>query len=286
MADPSGYRERTLTAQDGLRLYFRDYGDPAWTTTPVLCLGGLTRNAKDFDRLAADLARTRRVLCPDYRGRGRSQYDLNWRNYQPAVYLNDIRHLLAATNCHRVAVIGTSMGGLLATALAAMAPTAVAGVVLNDVGPDLNDGAVTRILNYVGRDRPQKDWDGAVAHLKEILPLLGLKSEEDWQRFARSTFREGKDGQLHYDWDVNLVKPLISPAEPLPDLWRLFRALRTLPAAVVRGENSDVLTAPTLVRMLETVPHMKDVTISGMGHAPTLEEPEARDLIDTVLAQA
>ncbi len=283
MPGSAQYREGYLTSQDGLRLYYRDYGDPLAPGATVLCLGGLTRNSKDFDILATALSETRRVLCPDIRGRGRSQYDSNWRNYNPGTYLDDIRHLLVATNTHRVAVIGTSMGGLLATGLAVALPTAIAGVVLNDVGPDIKPAAIERILGYVGTDRPQSDWPGAVSHLKEVLPLLGLRSEEDWLRFAQNTFRKGTDDLLHHDWDAALVKPLLHPEEDLPDLWRLFHALRERPVALLRGENSDVLTAETFERMIASIPDIISHTIPGMGHAPTLDEPEARDAIGRIL---
>ena len=113
-----GFRERWFSAQDGLRLYFRDYGSPSAPGTPMLCLGGLARNSKDFDRLARRLCQHRRVVCPDYRGRGRSSYDPQWQNYRPEVYLNDLAHLLAVCNLHRVLVCGTSMGGLLSMGLA------------------------------------------------------------------------------------------------------------------------------------------------------------------------
>ena len=130
------YREATVSAQDGLALYYRDYGDALASKTPVLCLPGLTRNSADFAELAARLSRGRRVLCPDYRGRGRSAYDSNWRNYDPYVYINDISHLLAATGIGRAVIVGTSMGGLLAMGLAVLRPTLVAGAVLNDIGPN------------------------------------------------------------------------------------------------------------------------------------------------------
>nr|WP_300500421.1 alpha/beta fold hydrolase [uncultured Rhodococcus sp.] len=140
-----GYRERWLTAQDGLKLYFRDYqppggvtgGGPAASATPVLCLPGVSRNSKDFAPLAQRLSQGRRVICPDYRGRGRSQYDPDWSHYHPPVYVDDIRHLLCALGVHRVHVIGTSLGGILAMVMAVAMPGTVAGAVLNDIGPEI-----------------------------------------------------------------------------------------------------------------------------------------------------
>lgn len=281
-----GCRERHLASQDNLQLYYRDYGDPLSPGLPVLCLPGLTRNSKDFHLLAVRLSRERRVLCPDYRGRGKSEYDPDWRRYRPTTYLDDLRHLLAATNCHRVVVIGTSMGGLLASGLAVSMPGVLAGAVLNDVGPEINAAAAARILDYAGRDRPQPDWPTATAHLREMLPTLGLETDAEWLRFTQATFREGEDGQLHFDWDPNLARYFAERQEPTPDLWALFRALGRVPVAALRGANSDVLTEATFERMRDEVPNLIHVTVAGKGHAPALDEPAALGAIDTVLEQA
>src|SRR5689334_21399825 len=156
------YREGRVSVQDGLALYYRDYGDRLAGRTPMLCLSGLTRNSADFAALAERLSGDRRVICPDYRGRGRSAYDRDWRNYDPYVYISDISHLLTATGIGRAVIVGTSMGGLLAMGLAVLRPTLVAGVVLNDIGPDVASPGLARILQYVGVDYPQSDWDTAI----------------------------------------------------------------------------------------------------------------------------
>lgn len=282
MTDP-GYSERQYRSQDNLRLYWRDYGDPASPRTTVLCLPGLTRNSKDFHKVALALAPERRVICPDYRGRGRSHHDPDWRRYQPTTYLNDIRHLLVVAGVHRVAVIGTSMGGLLATGLAAVAPTAIAGVLLNDVGPDLNPDGIKRIFNYVGRDWPQPDWATAVEHLKTILPRIGLDNEEDWMTLTRNTFREGDDGLLHVDWDIRLALPFRKPPARPPDLWALLRGLEGLPVAAIRGENSDVLGPETFEHMGDALPDLYRVTVPGRGHTPTLREAPSVEAIGWLL---
>jgi pimeloyl-ACP methyl ester carboxylesterase len=280
-----GYRERWLGAQDGLRLFFRDYGDPLAPGTPVLCLGGLARNSKDFDRLAGRLSERRRVICPDYRGRGRSAYDPDWRNYRPEVYLRDLIHLLAACNLHRVILCGTSMGGLLSMGLAVATPTALAGVVLNDIGPDLSPDGLSRILDYVGVDRPQPDWDAAVAHLKSLLPRLGLDSEAKWRRFAQATYRKGDDGLLHYDWDVALAKYLIRSGGTTLDLWKLYGALRRRPVLAFRGALSDVLSEASFTRMADMKPDLIQVTVPDVGHTPMLDEPSSEQAIDDFLTQ-
>ncbi|MFQ5773325.1 MAG: alpha/beta fold hydrolase [Kiloniellaceae bacterium] len=285
MAEPAcAYRERTFAAGDGLRLYFRDYGDPLARATPVVCLSGLTRNSKDFHVMAERLAKHRRVVCLDYRGRGRSAYDPDWRNYGARVSLDDVRHLLAATNLHHVVVCGVSFGGVLAMALAVLAPMALAGVILDDVGPDLNPSGTKRILECVARDRPQPDWDTAVAAMKATFPRLSFSTETEWRRFTEATYREGDDGLLHFDYDVALVKPILEGREQR-DLWPLFRALRRVPVLVIRGGASDLLSAETLERMVAAKPDLVHVTLPGVGHAPSLSEPESERAIDDFLSR-
>jgi pimeloyl-ACP methyl ester carboxylesterase len=279
------YRERSFTSHDGLALYFRDYGDPASARTPILCLGGLTRNSKDFHETARRLAATRRVLCPDYRGRGRSAYDPDPRRYRPATYLRDIADLLAATNVHRVAVIGTSLGGLLAMALSASLPAALAGVVLNDIGPDVNANGLAAIIDYIRTDRPQPDWESAVRTIRTVMPKVVYRDEAAWTKMVENTFKRGDDGLLHFDWDVRIVEPLLRPVENPPDLWALFRGLRHIPVLAIRGAESDILLAPCFERMAGENPDLVRLTLPGVGHAPTLLEPEAVAAIDDFLAR-
>lgn len=270
----SGFRERRYTAQDGLSLYYREYGGTGLQGTPVLCLAGLTRNSRDFHRVALRLCSDRRVLCPDYRGRGRSDYDPDSSNYQPATYLNDIRHLLALEGIGKVIVIGTSLGGLLAMAMGAAMPTVLAGIALNDVGPEIGGTGLARIVAYVGTDRPHSDWASAARDLATMFPHLSLDSDAAWEAAARATWREGDDGILHYDWDVRIAEPLRNGAPP-SDLWPLYRSLRNLPVIAIRGAMSDILSAETLTRMAEMHPGLQAVTVPGAGHVPTLNEPEA-----------
>lgn len=280
----AAYRERHLSAQDSLPLYYREYGDALSAGAPVVCLGGLTRNSKDFHDLATHLAPDRRVVCPDYRGRGRSAYDPDWRNYNARTYINDIKHLLAAANLHGTVFVGTSLGGVLAMVMCVAAPIGVAGVVLNDIGPTVPSEGFGRILEYIKTDRPQPDWETAARHLRKLLPTLGLADDAEWLRMARHTFREAPDGQLHFDWDINLARPLIAAREPTPDLWPYFRALRQIPALAIRGERSDILTADTFDRMAREKPDLRRLTVAGKGHTPTLDEPEAVAAIDELLA--
>jgi pimeloyl-ACP methyl ester carboxylesterase len=276
---PSQYHLRRVGAQDGLVLAYRDYPGPPDGGMPAVCLTGTSRNAKDFDHVAARLATNRRVVCPDYRGRGRSEYDTDWRNYHPAVYLRDLHHVLAASGIHAAVFIGTSLGGVLAMAMGVLAPTVLRGAVLNDIGPDIEFGGRERIAELIGFDRPQPDWPQAVALCRQLYTQLGERDEERWRRFAKATFRRGEDGLLHFDWDTRIAQAVALQGEP-PDLWAMFRSLRHIPVLSVRGELSDIFRAETQARMQREHPDMSCITVEGVGHAPFLEEPEVETAID------
>ncbi len=280
----AGYRERRVTAQDGLSLYFRDYGDPISPGTPLLCLGGLTRNSKDFDDLARRLAPERRVVCPDYRGRGRSDYDADWRNYCPTVYLRDILDLLSAAGLHRVVVVGTSLGGLLAMGLAVARPTALAGVVLNDIGPEIDGTGLANIVAYLHGLTPERDWDSVVAVLKKNFKNLSISTDEEWITFAHKLYREEPDGTLVHDFDPAIARPFERSAGAQPDLWALFGALRHVPVLAIRGGVSDILSAATFDHMAERKPDLFRLTVPEVGHVPFLDEPECVEAIDEFLA--
>lgn len=277
------FREHRFTAHDGISLYYRDYGDAASAATPVLCLGGFTRNSRDFDLLARRLASERRVLCLDLRGRGQSDYDPDWRNYQPATYLKDIAQLTAQANIGRVVVVGTSFGGLLAIALGAFMPFTLAGVVLNDVGPEIQPGAADRVRDYISVDRPQPDWDRAAEAVRTQMPGSVFQTEALFRMMVRSTYREGEDGLLHFDWDVNIARSFDRSRSAAPDLWPFFRGLHPIPLLVFRGEASDVLSEECFTRMGREYPIARLVTVGNTGHAPTLTEPECVAALDEFL---
>ena len=280
--DNQTYRERWFHAEDGLRLYYRDYGDPLSPALPLVCLCGFTRNARDYHPLASREAARRRVVCPDYRGRGRSAYDPDVRNYQPQIALRDLTHLLAAAKLGRVLLCGTSYGGLLVMGLAVMAPATIAGVILNEAGPDLDRERLAQMGAYVGKAAHPKDWTEATAYVRSVYADMGLQSEAEWLEVARSTFREEPDGRLALDYDLALGKLLGSR---VPDLWRLYRALRPFPALAIRGEISGVLSEATFARMRSEKPDLLQATIPGVGHTPRLTEPESIEAIDGFLEQ-
>ncbi|MGB8275623.1 MAG: alpha/beta hydrolase [Alphaproteobacteria bacterium] len=279
----ASYQERYLTAQDGLRLYYRDYGPHGSRAAPLLCLTGLTRNSKDFHRLASTYSARRRVLCLDYRGRGRSDYDPDWRNYAIPTYVTDVRHLLAANDIHGVVIVGTSLGGMVAMVIAAAFPAVLRGVVLNDIGPEVEAAGMARILAYIRNLRPLPDWPTAARELKRCFPRLSLQTDEEWLTFARATLREGSDGLLYPDWDMNLLKPFRGAA-PV-SLWNLFQALSRVPLMAVRGGISDVFRPETLAKMAAARPDMVQVTVPNVGHVPTLREPEVTPALEAFLAR-
>lgn len=219
------------------------------------------------------------MLCPDYRGRGRSDRDPDPNNYVAGIYLDDIRHLLAVAGVHRVVVIGTSVGGLLATAMGAAMPTRLAGVVMNDIGPVIETGGSNRILDYIGSNKPQPDWASATAELRRIFPHLSLRTDEEWREAVEGTWRPGPDGALHFDWDPKIVVPL-KRGDPVPDLWALFRSLRHVPVLAIRGGRSDLFSQATFDRMAEEHPRLVRLLLPEVGHTPSLSEPETVAAID------
>ncbi len=277
------FAEHRISAGDGLSLYVRDYNNASSPAIPLLCLGGLTRNAKDYHGVAMRYASKRRVIAPDYRGRGRSAYDVDWRNYDPVVYLGDIRHVLIALGIHAVVVVGTSMGGILAAGMAAAMPTVIRGAVLNDVGPVVEPGALAPIIAYMKGPSTFSDWHTATEHMRRAFPDFPAETDDQWRAIAGTTYREDADGRVHFDWDPKIVKPLERDPGARYDFWPLFRGLASLPALVLRGELSEVLPASTMADMAEVLPNLVTATVPGVGHAPSLHEPEAREAMDEFL---
>jgi pimeloyl-ACP methyl ester carboxylesterase len=261
---------------DGLRLHYRDYPGPA-DRPPVLCFPGLTRNARDFEDLAAALSGEWRVIAVDLRGRGCSEFAPDPMSYNPLTYLGDVETLLAELGISRFVAFGTSLGGLVAMLLAAIGPQRIAGALINDVGPEIEPVGLERIRAYVGRPLTWRGWSEAAAALGEASrDIYPDWEEEEWLRYARRLGRQQADGSVVLDYDMAIAEPLKLPA-PEVDLWPAFRALAgSGPLLLVRGERSDLLSEATLARMREEAPEMDVVTVPRVGHAPTLDEPEAR----------
>lgn len=273
------WRTRSFSSSDGLTLSYRDYAAPAGASAlPVLCLPGLTRNARDFEALALELARTRRVLSPDLRGRGASAHDPNPANYHPGIYVRDVLALLAAASTPRVLAIGTSLGGLLTMLLAAAQPSALAGAVLNDIGPVVDAAGLARIRGYVGKSAPLRNWreaaDACRASNGAAFPGF---SDADWLAFAQRTCVATPDGGVRFDYDPRIAEPFAgSAATPAAaDPWLLWEPLARIPTLAIRGAHSDILSARALAEMQRRKPDLEAVTVPNRGHAPLLDEPEA-----------
>jgi pimeloyl-ACP methyl ester carboxylesterase len=281
------YDEKFFRSRDGLQLYYRDYpGDSS--RAPVLCLHGLTRNSQDFEKLAPRIAPTRRVITPDIRGRGRSQHDPNWLNYHPGVYVDDVWILLREAFLERVVVIGTSLGGLIAMLMAAMRPQSLAGVVLNDVGPELDPVGVARIQSYVGRLPPAKNWQDAVGQMKLMFAAaLPGYSDAQWLEFARTSFREDEQGVPRLMADSRIgdaLRAIPPPPAAAQAMWLAFGALRGIPTLALRGAHSDLLSAPTFERMQREHRQMVAVTVPNRGHPPQLDEPQSLEAVERFLS--
>jgi pimeloyl-ACP methyl ester carboxylesterase len=266
-----------VSAPDGLQLHARCWGRRAATKLPVICLPGLARTTADFDALAPALAEDgRRVIAIDYRGRGQSDYDRDPANYNFAVELADVLAVATALECLPAVFIGTSRGGILTMLLAAQRPTAIAGAVLNDIGPVLEPKGLLRIKSYVGKlPQPHTFEDGAEILRRLFDAQFPKLTADDWMRSARRTFKE-ENGQLVPTYDVKLTKALegVDLEKPLPPLWKEFEAMRRMPVMVIRGANSDLLSEATVESMAERHPGLERLEVPDQGHAPLLAEPD------------
>jgi len=286
MNDAPEFRAHRWVSDDGLTLYSRVYDRAGSAAKTVLCLHGLTRNSKDFEDLAQYLSLRYRVICPDLRGRGLSDYDLKWQNYKPAIYLGDIAGLLTSLNVRRVSVIGTSLGGILGMLLPAFLPAAIAGLVLNDIGPELDPVGMTRIRTYAGKLPPVVSWDEAVAQTRLVFSAAwpGLP-DETWERLVRRNFREDPAGTPVTECDPQVGEALRSAPAAAGDLWSVWAQLGDLPVLAIHGALSDLLSASTLARMQREKSNVATLTIAERGHFPLLDEPECLAAIDTFLAR-
>jgi len=289
MAD--GFVSTFISAPDGLHLHARCYGRRGAPGLPVVCLPGLARTAADFDALALTLAndarRPRRVVALDYRGRGLSDYDRDPANYNFQVELADVLAVTTALGVLPAVFVGTSRGGLLTMLLAAARPSALAGAVLNDIGPVIEPQGLMRIKGYVGKLPTPRDFDEGAEILRRLFdsqfPKLG---PADWLASAHRTFKQ-ENGALVPTYDVELAKTMegVNFEKPLPPLWKEFDALAGVPVMVIRGANSDLLSAATVEAMRSRRPVMETLEVPDQGHAPLLAEPETiARIVDFVAA--
>lgn len=279
------YRDGWYVVPDGLRLHYRDYPGSA-ERPPLICLPGLTRNARDFEAFAERYSPGFRVLAPDFRGRSLSDRDPQPLRYNPVTYVGDVLQLLDQLAVPQAVFVGTSLGGIVTMLVAATAPQRVAGAILNDVGPELSEAGLERIRGYVG-EGVFADWDEAARALAaNNRNVPAAFTHDDWVKMARRTCREA-DGEVIFDYDPAIAVPFAAvAAAPTVDMWPLFRALAQHPLLVLRGAVSDLLSAEAFARMEEAVPSASFSVVPGVGHAPMLDEPEAIAAIDAFLDAA
>jgi pimeloyl-ACP methyl ester carboxylesterase len=266
-----------VTVQDGLRLHVREYGPRTAISLPVICLPGLTRTVDDFDALAPALAndgrRARRVIAIDARGRGQSDYDSNPENYNLMVELADVVTVLTALAIAPAVFVGSSRGGLLAMQLGVAHPTAIAGVVLHDIGPVIEPKGLARIKSYVGKlPQPRSFAEGAEILRRLFDAQFPKLTPEQWLASAQHAWKMD-DGELKPTYDVRLARTFgeVDIERPLPPLWNEFDALSRVPMLVIRGANSDILSAATVAAMTARHPNMESIEVADQGHVPLLE---------------
>ncbi len=279
----ASHTEHYIEASDGLKLIYREFGESNGGL-PILCLAGLTRNSRDFEDVCARLGERYRVLALDLRGRGFSDWDPNWRNYNPQTYADDVLGMLDVLQIDQVILLGTSLGGLISTVLSYNHPNRVAGVMLNDVGPEVAPEGLERIKGYVGLLGPVTNWDEAAEQAKLINSIAWPDlPDEDWHRVARRLYREDAAGVPRLDMDPMIGEAARKVGATLTDPWVLFEGLIDIPAMVLHGETSDILTMDIVERMLEKKPDLEHVLVPGVGHVPLLDEPVAEQAIDAFL---
>jgi pimeloyl-ACP methyl ester carboxylesterase len=273
-----------VTAEDGVRLAYDDQGQGV----ALLCLPGLTRNMDDFEPVLAHYGDTARVIRMDFRGRGASDH-ADFATYTPMQEAQDVVALLDHLGLERACILGTSRGGLVALMLAVMARDRLSGVIFNDIGPDIMAEGLSAIMEYIGKPPAYASLDEAAAAMPVVYAgVFRNVPAPTWADFARRIWREA-DGALHLRYDPALrdaVAPAFAPDFEPPDLWPLFDALDGLPLGLIRGAQSNILSADTAARMRQQRPDMAFCELADRGHVPFLDEPGARAVIDRVLEQA
>ena len=283
----AAFTDRHWWSNDGLRLHYRDYAGADPARPPIICIPGLTRNARDWDGVAGALAGEWRLICVDLRGRGESAYAKDPMTYAPLTYLQDMEALLRTLEIDRFILFGTSLGGIMSMLLGAAEQGRVEGVLVNDVGPALDEAGLTRIRSYVGRSPTWPTWVHAARDLCEVhkvsFPDWRL---EDWLAFAKRVAKLSNSGRVVLEYDMRIAEP-VRIAAPVAgmDMWSAWRALKEVPTLIVRGETSDILSTDTMARMQAEHPGAEAITLPGIGHAPTLDEPESRAAIGRLLAR-
>lgn len=281
------YEDRYWNSADGLSLHYRHYDGPV-DKPPLVCLHGLSRNARDFANLCERHAGDWRIIVPEMRGRGMSEHAKDPATYAAPTYLADLALLFEQEDVERFVSVGTSMGGLLTMLMAQLMPGRIAGALLNDIGPVIDPAGIEHIRTYLGHQRSFPTWVHAARALQETqsgsYPDFAL---EDWLAMAKRSMVLGQNGRIGFDYDMDIAEPFNATDETAvpPDLWPAFEALEGRPLVLVRGALSTLLTTDTISQMQQRNPAMEVVTIPRVGHAPTLDEPEAVAALEQLLAK-
>jgi pimeloyl-ACP methyl ester carboxylesterase len=287
----AAFEDATWTSLDGLELHYRDYpgraGQDKGERPPVLCLHGLTRNARDFAELAERLTGEWRVIVPEMRGRGDSEYARDAESYNPVQYVADLAVLLEQLGIERFVSIGTSMGGLMTMLLAMRTPERLAGVVLNDIGTALEREGLERILSYAGQGRSFPTWVHAARALEQSQQVAHPGFElADWIAMAKRVMTLTSNGRVVFDYDMKIAETFSKvDFDSQPDLMPAIDAMASLPVLILRGEVSDLFSQATCDAMMARLANAEAVVVPGVGHAPLLTEPEAAAAIDRLLAK-
>ena len=278
------FEERYVETADGVRLYCRDYPNPS-ARLPVLCLPGLTRNSRDFSSLAACISETRRVLCPDLRGRGKSDYDPDWRNYHPGRYAEDLWQLLDQLDVAETVVIGTSLGGWMAMLLNHQRPGRISAAVMNDIGPEADPAGIARVTATAGLLDVVGTLADAIEQAKSVYSVAYPDwNDRQWRFYTESTYRRLDDGRFDLNFDRQIGHAAREGVSGLDiDPWAIFDDLAGVPTLLIHGVLSDILTEPIIARMRERKPDLRVASVAGRGHAPLLDEQAAGDAITTFL---
>ena len=285
------WNDRRWTSPDGLSLFARDYAAAAGPAKlPVIAIHGLTRNSADFGAIAPLIAQSgRRVLAIDVRGRGKSDRAPDPMTYQPLNYAQDVLALMEQAGIARAVFLGTSMGGLITMALAAIRSKVIAAAILNDIGPEVAKEGLARIAAYSGQPVDTPGWAEAAAYVKQHNAVaFPHYTDADWDAFARRTFRIGTEGSPVLDYDPDIAVPIRAAGAKalVPNLWPMFgRLTKARPVLLVRGGTSDLLSPTIVAKMQKRAPKMDYVEVPGVGHAPMLDEPEAKAAIFPFLGE-
>lgn len=271
MSEPFRRRKLQCASASGLhRVAYLEWGEGGSAKT-LVCVHGLTRCARDFDRLAAEMVRHGyRVICPDVAGRGDSDWLKNPSEYAVPTYAKDMVALIARIDVEAVHWVGTSLGGLIGMTLAAMPGSPVTRLVLNDVGPALTAVSLDRIGSYIGKWPPLPNLDAAEKYVRSISTTFGPHTDAEWRFLAEHVVRRNPDGSLRMHYDPAIAVPFNAelPHKDV-ELWRSYDPIRC-PTLVLRGERSDLLTRDVARQMTSRGPRAKVVELPGVGHAPTL----------------